>query len=60
MKTVELKSNQRFDSGQYFFEGLSRVRDGGVGYLSPDGEWAIEPRFQNGREFREGSGGCRN
>ncbi len=43
-----------FDSGDYFSEGLARVRDGGVGYLAPNGEWAIEPRFQSGRAFQDG------
>ena len=43
-----------FDSGQYFSEGLARVRDGGVGYLDANGEWVIQPRFQNGRQFQDG------
>lgn len=49
-----IRIEPEFDSGQYFSEGLARVRDGGVGYIDANGDWVIDPRFQNGRQFQGG------
>src|SRR5690554_754177 len=36
----------RFEDGDFFSEGLARVKLGGLwGFITPDGSWAIEPLF---------------